>query len=69
MINTTNNYKTAVKASKRHLKAKAELFSGSFLVNTYKENDKIKIKERVGNRLQSRHTLPFILISDIIWQE
>lgn len=50
MINTTNKYKTAVKASKRHLKAKAELFSGSSLVNTYTENDKIKsiTIERVG---------------------
>lgn len=50
MINTTNNYKTAIKASKRQIKAKAELFSGSSLVNTYTENDALKsiTVERVG---------------------
>lgn len=50
MINTTANYKTAVNAAKRQLKAKAELFSGSSLVATYTESDKIKsiTIERVG---------------------
>lgn len=50
MINTTNNYKTAIKAAKRHLKAKVELYSGSSLVNTYTQNDALKSVtiDRVG---------------------
>lgn len=50
MINTTNNYKTAVNASKRQMKAKAELYNSSSLVSTFTENDRIKsiTIERVG---------------------
>ena len=50
MIATTTNYNNAINASKRIIKAKAELFSDSALVATYTQNDAIKsIKiDRVG---------------------
>lgn len=41
MRTTTNNYKSAIKASKRIIDAKAELY-GSALVATYTKNDAIK---------------------------
>ena len=42
MIATTTNYNNAINASKRSIKAKAELFSDSALVATYTQNDAIK---------------------------
>ncbi len=50
MIAMTNNYNDAINASKRIVKAKAELFDDSALVATYTQNDAIKsIKiDRIG---------------------
>lgn len=42
MLTVTNNYKEAIKASKRKLAAKLELYEGSSLVATYTQNDAIK---------------------------
>ena len=42
MQTTTNNYKSSVKASKRIVEAKAELYNGAALVATYTKNDAIK---------------------------
>ena len=50
MLTTSNAYKTAITASKRSIKAKAELYNGSALAATYTQNDFIKSIdiERVG---------------------
>ena len=50
MLTMTNNYNNAINASKRIIKAKAELFDVSALVATYTQKDAIKSIniERVG---------------------
>ena len=50
MIATTTKYNNAINASKRSIKAKAELFSDSALIATYTQNDAIKSinVDRVG---------------------
>lgn len=42
MLSVTNEFKTAIKAPKRKLAAKLELYEGSSLVATYTKNDAIK---------------------------
>lgn len=42
MLAVTNNFKTAIQASKRQLAAKVELYTGSALTATYTQNDAIK---------------------------
>ena len=42
MIAVTNNFKTAIQASKRQLAARVELYEGSTLKATYTQNDAIK---------------------------
>lgn len=50
MLTTSDSFKTAIAASKRSIKAKVELYSGSSLAATYTQNDAIKSIdiERVG---------------------
>ena len=50
MQTTSNGFKTAIIASKRNMKAKAELYNGSALAATYTQDDRIKsiTIERVG---------------------
>jgi hypothetical protein len=50
MQTVSNNYKTAIDASTRRIKAKVDLFEGSTLVNTFTQNDELKsiTLERTG---------------------
>jgi hypothetical protein len=41
MLTTTTAYNTAISASVRKIKAKAEFYQGSALVNTYTDEDRI----------------------------